>query len=202
MTTVEDALSRPEPVAVRCGRRVAVRALQPRRLWPVVFAGALILAALAVIAAVEVISGLAGDPLHLLPFEHATGSATEAQWTEPPVQGASVLLAVIGLALIGLALLPGRARWTVVRTDDQGLLVGMERSALRDTVAAAARNVNGVRSARVSVGRRGVRVRVRAESWSAASLRADVAAAAEHRLADLGPFRALAVSTKVRRPKR
>ncbi|RNL85493.1 DUF6286 domain-containing protein [Halostreptopolyspora alba] len=201
MTTVEDALSRPEPVAVRCGSRLADHTLRPRRPWPVVLTGALVLA-LAVVVATEVVSGLAGHPLHMLPFERSGGSAHETGWSEPPMLGASVMLAVFGLVLIALALLPAWGRWTVLGTEDPGLLVGMERTALRDTVAAAARNVDGVRGVRVSVGRNGVRVRVRADPQSATSLREDVTVAAERRLAELGPFRALTVVTKVRRPKR
>ncbi len=164
-------------------------------------AGTLILV-LGIIAATEVVSDLAGYPLQILPFKQTSGHPYAGQWIDPPVQDASVLLVLVGLALIALALVPARGRWTVLHTDDPGLLVGMERSALRGTVAGAARNVEGVRSARVVVGRNGVRVRVRAHPRSPATLRTEVRAAVEHRLAELGPFHTLTVATAVRHPRR
>ncbi|WP_046469994.1 DUF6286 domain-containing protein [Allosalinactinospora lopnorensis] len=200
MTTVEDVLGRPEPATVRRAHRVAVRTFRPRRSWPELIIGVPILV-LAGVAAAEVISGLAGHPLRLLPFEGAAGYTGEARWSDPPVQGASVMLAVVGLALIVLALLPGRAPWTAPSTDAPDLVVGLERSALRRALTAAAHDVDGVRSACVSVGRRRVHVRVRTEPWSSASPAEDVTRAVERRLAALGPLRALKVSTRVRQMK-
>jgi hypothetical protein len=200
MTTVDDALGRPDPAVARRARRVAVHTFRPRRSWPALLAAVLVLA-VAAVAAAEVISALVGTPLRLPVTGPAVDYAASTRWSDPTVQAASAVLAVIGLALIGLAVVPGRGRWTVLRTDDPGLVVGLSRPALRRTLAAAAHRVSGVRGARVAVQGRRVRVRVRTDLREPAPLREEVAAAVRERVAELAPLYDLKVSTRVRNAK-
>ncbi|GAA2026351.1 hypothetical protein GCM10009800_09270 [Nocardiopsis rhodophaea] len=199
-TTADTERSAPEPGTAERARRVAVRAFRPHRIWPTVIAAVLLLA-VAGTAAAEVISALAGVPLGI-PF---VGTAAQrvggAPWNAPEAQVASAALALIGLLLIAVALLPGEGRWAALRTDDPDLIVGLSRPALRRTLSAAALGIGGVDSATVAVRRRRIRVRVRTELAETAELREAVTAAVEERLADIAPLRSYGVTTTVRRAK-
>lgn len=197
MTTVEEALSRPEPAADRKARRVAVHTFRPRRSWPAVIAGLVILA-VAVIASAEVISALAGSPLRIIPVGQAADYAGGTRWSDPAVQIASLVLAAIGVLLIIVALVPGQSRWTALRTDDPALVVGLARSALRRTVAESAHQVSGVDSVHVAVRRRRIRLLVHTRLRESQTLSDEVTSAVEERLAQLAPLRDLRISTRVR----
>ncbi|GAB3457104.1 hypothetical protein GCM10027570_39320 [Streptomonospora sediminis] len=200
MTTVEDALGRPDPAAARRARRVAVHTFRPRRSWPALIVGALVLG-IAALAAAEVASALAGAPMRTAVTSTAGEYAAGARWSDPVVQIASAVAALIGLVLIAVAVVPGRGRFTALRTDDPALVVGLSRSALRRTLAAAARNVGGVRKAHVSVGRHRVRVRVHTDLREAPELRGEVAAAVQSRLSRLAPIYGFKVTAHVRYAK-
>ncbi|WP_285759547.1 DUF6286 domain-containing protein [Nocardiopsis ansamitocini] len=200
MTTVEEALSRPDPVVARRADRVAVHTFRPYRSWPAFIAGAVIMG-VAGLAAVEVISALAGSPLSLLPVDRATGYAGSARWADPTVKIASGVLALIGLVLISLALVPGRGHWLALRTEDPAFVVGLSKGALRRALAAAACEVDGVRSAHVTLGRRRVAVRAHTELRRSDELPGLVREAVRRRLGDLAPVRELNVRASVRYAK-
>lgn len=197
MTTVEEALGRPAQSVDRRARRVAVHTFRPRRSWPAVITGLLVLA-VAVVAAAEVIAALAGNPLRLFPVGTATDYAAATTWSEPSVQIASAVLALIGMALIVVALAPGRSRWTALRTDDPALVVGLTRPALRRAVAAAAQEVSGVDNAHVTVRGNRLRVHVRTGMREAGDLPTEVTRSVERRLQELAPLRSMRIVTNVR----
>lgn len=197
MTTVEEALGRPDQGIDRKARRVAVHTFRPRRSWPAVITGLLVLA-LAVVSAAEVIAALSGSPLRLIPVGAATEYATTATWSEPSVQIASAVLAFIGLALIVLALVPGKGRWMALRTDDPALVVGLTRSALRRAVASAAHGVGGVDGVNVSVRGNRMKVHVTTGLRDSEGLPAEVTAAVQRRLEELAPLRNMRIHTYVR----
>ncbi|WP_046471340.1 DUF6286 domain-containing protein [Allosalinactinospora lopnorensis] len=199
MTTVEETEEierRPDSSAERRTRRLAVRAFRPRRSWPAFLAGLVLLAA-AVIIAAEIISTLAGAPLRILPFDRVAQVA-DARWNHPAVQVASGVLVLLGLLLVAVALLPGRGGYLPLRTGDPALVVGLSRSGMRSALAAAAREVDGVEDARVSVGRRRVRVRASTYLRTAEGLRDAVGDAVRERLAELDPLHSLTVRTRIR----
>ncbi|GAB3493777.1 DUF6286 domain-containing protein [Nocardiopsis coralliicola] len=197
MTTVEEAVGRPDAAAARRARRIAVHTFRPRRSWPALIA-AVVLFAVAALAAAEVISGLLGAPLRIPLFNAAAGQVAGARWSDPSVRVASVVLAVIGVVLIGSALLPGRGHWLPLRTGDADLVVGLSRPALRRALGAAARDVAGVRGARVSVRGRRVLVRVDTDLRESAALRDEVDGAVAARLEELAPLRGMRTRTRVR----
>ncbi len=197
MTTVEEVLGSPSQGVDRRAKRVAVHTFRPRRSWPAVIIGFLILV-VAVVAAAEVIAALAGSPLRLIPVGAATDYAGATTWSEPSVQIASGVLAAIGLALIVVALAPGRGRWTALRTDDPALVVGLTRPALRRAVAAAAQDVSGVDSVNVAVRGNKLRVHVRTGMRESNGMPAEVTAAVERRLEELAPLRSMRIATHVR----
>lgn len=197
MSTVEEVLGSPSQGIDRRAKRVAVHTFRPRRSWPAVLTGLVILM-VAVVAAAEVIAALAGNPLRLIPVGAATDYAGATTWSEPSVQIASAVLALIGLALIVVALAPGRGRWTALRTDDPALVVGLTRPALRRAVAAAAQDVSGVDSAHVAVRGNKLRVQVRTGMRDSRGLPGEVTAAVERRLEELAPLRSMRIATHVR----
>ena len=197
MTTVEEVLGRPEQGVDHRAKRIAVHTFRPRRSWPAIIIGLLILV-VSVIAAAEVIAALAGNPLRLIPVGAATDYASTTTWSEPSVQIASAVLALIGLALIVVALTPGRGRWTALRTDDPMLVVGLTRPALRRTVAAAAQEVSGVDNVQVKVRGKKVRVHVRTGMRDTYDLPTEVTKAVERRLEELAPLRSMRIITRVR----
>ncbi|RKS10476.1 hypothetical protein DFP74_6243 [Nocardiopsis sp. Huas11] len=197
MTTVEEVLGRPDQGVERKATRVAVHTFRPRRSWPAVITGLAILL-VAVVAAAEVISALAGSPLGLIPVGRAGEFAATTTWSQPSVQIASAVLALIGLALIVLALAPGRSRWTALRTGDPALVVGLTRPALRRAVSAAAQEVGGVESAHVVVRGHRLRVHVRTGMRTSEGLAEGVTAAVERRLEELAPLRSMRIVTHVR----
>ncbi|MEC3894226.1 DUF6286 domain-containing protein [Nocardiopsis alba] len=197
MTTVEEVLGRPVQEVDRRAKRVAVHTFRPRRSWPAVITGLVILA-VAVIAAAEVIAALAGNPLRLIPVGPATDYATTTTWSEPSVLIASAVLALIGTALIVVALVPGRGRWTALRTDDPAFVVGLTRPALRRAVSAAAQEISGVEHAHVTVRGNRLRIHVRTGMRDARGLPTQVTRSVEHRLAELAPLRSMRITTHVR----
>ncbi|PSK92263.1 hypothetical protein CLV63_11820 [Murinocardiopsis flavida] len=196
MTTVEDAVRRPDPGTSRKARRTAVHTFRPRRSWPAFLVGAVV-AVIAVLAATEVISALVGSPLRVVALDRAADYAGGARWNEPGVRIASAVLAVIGLVLLGLALVPGSGGHLPLRTDDPELVVGLSRPGLRRALAAAARDVDGVRHAHVRVGRRRVTVRATTHLRGAPGMRDAVGAAVQRRLAELDPLRTFTVRARI-----
>ena len=197
MTTVEEVLGRPDQGVDRRAKRIAIHTFRPRRSWPAIIIGFLVLV-VAVIAAAEVIAALAGNPLRLLPVGTATDYVATTTWSEPSVQIASAILALIGLTLIVVALVPGRGRWMALRTDDPALVVGLTRSALRRTVAAAVQDVSGVAGAHVRVRGNKMRIHVSTGMRDTRGLPAEVTRAVERRLAELAPLRSMRIITQVR----
>lgn len=200
MTTMEEALSRPGPSAARRTDRIAVHTFRPYRSWPVLAAGG-VLVAVAGVAAAEVISALVGSPLSPLSVDRATEYAAEARWSAPTVRVASGVLTLIGLLLIALALLPGGNRWLASHPRDPGLVAGLSRGALRRSLATAVREVEGVRGARVALGRHRVRVRVEAAPDGDAEVSSTVHGVVERKITELALAREPRIDVDVRRPR-
>ncbi|MDA2803731.1 DUF6286 domain-containing protein [Nocardiopsis suaedae] len=200
MTTVEQVAGAPGTAVVRRARRTARRAFRPRRSWPAFIAAVLVLAA-AVLAGAAAAAAIAGVPLRVPVVGDALEQAAGMRWRDTAVLVAAGGAALLGLVLLVAALLPGRARWTALRTDDPDLVVGLSRPALRRAVAAAARGVSGVRAAHATVRRRAVRVRVETELRERPALRGDVEEAVGERLDELAPLRRPKVRVRVRAAK-
>lgn len=196
MTAVEEAVRPPDSAEGRRTRRAAVHTFRPHRSWPAIIA-ALVILAVAVLAAVEIISALAGAPLRLVPFDQAADYAAGVRWNEPGVRIASGVVAVVGLLLLALALIPGRGGYLPLRTEDPSLVVGLSLPGLRRALAAAAREVNGVSDAQVTVGGRRVAVRAETTLRRDAEMRDAVRESVERRLAELDPLRRFTVRARV-----
>ncbi|MQA95436.1 MAG: hypothetical protein GEV11_12585 [Streptosporangiales bacterium] len=173
--------------ARRAARR-AVRVFRPRRTGTALVVAAVLLTVSALTAA-EVISWLMGRPLRLVPYERLGELARAYRFDDPVMLGASAVIALAGLWLLLVALVPGRPRMVPLATDDPDLVVGLSRAGLRHALEAAAAAVPGVGESRVRLRRRTVTVYVRGGSSEPGEPAAGVRRAVTARLVELAPVR-------------
>ncbi|MFW5418795.1 alkaline shock response membrane anchor protein AmaP [Nocardiopsis sp. CNT-189] len=183
----------------RRARRAAARAFRPRRALPALLAGGVLLAASGA-AAADLVSALLGTAPLPLP-RGLVQAAAGARWGDLPVRAACAGALLIGLALLGAALLPGRGPWSALRTGDPDLVAAVSRGAVRRSLAAAASRVDGVHRVRVSVRGRRVRVRARVRRHRGAEAEQEVRAAVRSRLEGMDPLRPMRVRTRLRRDR-
>jgi len=112
------------------------------------------------------------------------------------VAGAATLLA--GLVLLALAVLPGRAV-VVPLTDADDFAAGVARRGLRGALRDAAQSVEGVRSARIRLHRKRVRVTIRTGHAHTASLAEAVCTAVDERIGRIGAHPVPKVSARLRK---
>nr|WP_208298719.1 DUF6286 domain-containing protein [Streptomyces liangshanensis] len=108
----------------------------------------------------------------------------------------------LGVWLILLALTPGLRALLPMRREHAHVRAGLDRSAAALVLRDRALEVSGVRSARVRVRRRTARVRALSHFRELDDVRADLDSALGAGLGELGLARPLALSVRVRRPKR
>lgn len=180
--------------------RAAARAFRPQRSVPATIVAA-VLAVVAILAAVEVISRLIDRPASVLPAGRLTEFGQDNQWDDPAVLTVCGALAALGLLLLLIAIWPARSRVVPLSMAAPALAAGITRRALRHDMTAAARGVPGVTGAAASVGGRRLRVRVDTPLREPAGLATEVRDAVSARLAQLAPVRPPRVSVAVRRTK-
>ncbi len=185
----------------------------PRRLYPATLTALVILAACAV-TAVSLIQRLARRA-PLIPFGVLERHLRTLRMDGAVMTYAGVAAAVIGLILLGCALLPGQPRTLPLAAgpgdgtggsgtggDGAGAavpaLAGVSRSGLRAALAATLAEVDGVDSVRVRVRRRRVRARVRTGLLATAEVRDAARDAVQRRLDQAGLARQPAVRVAVR----
>ncbi|MDT0321566.1 DUF6286 domain-containing protein [Streptomyces millisiae] len=110
---------------------------------------------------------------------------------------------LLGVLLVVLAVTPGlRGLLPMRRGDDEFLRAGIERGAAAVVLRDRALEVSGVRSVRVSVGRRRVRAWAQAHFRDLDVVRADLDAVLGEGIRELGLARQPALAVQVRRPAR
>jgi hypothetical protein len=144
----------PEPQSDRsAGRsadRAARRAFRPQRRIPAIVV-ALLLAILGLLVAAETISALIGRPLRWLPYDRMLAWAASTLWSNPLFLIASAIVTLLGLALLVTALVPGRPSMVPVRSGDPDVIIGLRPKSVTRALEHAAEDVDGVRSARVTM---------------------------------------------------
>lgn len=113
------------------------RALRPART-PAGVAVAVVLSLFAWAGLAEIVAAMAGlavRPSALVPWADRVLSVT---FGDPVVPATAMAMAVCGAGLVALAVVPGRPRLVPLESDDPLLAVGLTRSGLRRTLAAAA----------------------------------------------------------------
>ncbi|GAA2602712.1 MULTISPECIES: DUF6286 domain-containing protein [Streptomyces] len=129
------------------------------------------------------------------------------QLAERPVDDTWVLVgagvaAALGLWLLLLALTPGLRRVLPMRRTHPDVRAGLHRDAAATALRDRAMEVSGVRSARVRMRRRKVRVRARSHFRDMDDVRADLDGVLDDAVRGLGLARPPAVSLRVARPGR
>ncbi|MEV4171119.1 DUF6286 domain-containing protein [Nonomuraea sp. NPDC049709] len=139
-----------EPPRSRAADRAAMRAFRPQRRTPAIIVAAL-LALLGLLVAAETISALAGRPLRWIPYDALLSWASSTLWSDPLALLGSLVVTLVGLALLLTALVPGRPSMVPVRSGDPDLIIGLRPKSVTRALAHAAEEVPGVRSARATM---------------------------------------------------
>ncbi|RMI34800.1 hypothetical protein EBN88_22980 [Streptomyces triticirhizae] len=115
------------------------------------------------------------------------------------VAGAALAMA-LGVCLVVLATTPGLRRLLPMRQDSELMRAGIERAAAAVVLRDRALEVSGVRSVRVAVGRRRIRVAAEAHFRELDVVRTDLEAVLGDGIDELGLARRPALAVHVRRP--
>ncbi|MDT0265193.1 DUF6286 domain-containing protein [Streptomyces sp. DSM 44915] len=119
---------------------------------------------------------------------------------DPWVVAGALLAMLLGVGLVALAVTPGLRQLLPMRRDSELMRAGIERSAAALVLRDRALEVSGVRSVRVVVGRRRIRVAAQAHFRDLDVVRADLDAVLAHGIDELGLARRPALAVHVRRP--
>ncbi|MEO3804375.1 DUF6286 domain-containing protein [Nonomuraea sp. B1E8] len=196
MTTLQQILPGAAATPRLTGLRRANRALRPARTVP----GAVVAIALTAgmgLTTAELVSGLLGAPLGWVPVNEVVELAGRTTW--PKVSTAALVVAVAGVLMVLLAVVPGTSRLVAVETSDPLIVIGITRSGLRRTLAAAAQQVAGVDKARVRLRRRTIEVTVVTDAESTGAMLRQVGTAVGDRLAGVGTLGTGEVVVRLRR---
>ncbi|MER6947069.1 DUF6286 domain-containing protein [Nonomuraea sp. NPDC000554] len=181
----------------RAADRAAVRAFRPQRTIPAVVV-AVLLTLLGLAVAAETISALAGHPLRWIPYDRMLAWATTTPWQSPAFLAIAALVTLVGLALLALAVVPGRPRMVPARTGDADLIIGMRPRSFTRALAHAAEEVPGVHSATARIRGHAVAVTATTSGWDEQHFEAAVRDAVLTRMAALSPVEPYQVQVKLK----
>jgi hypothetical protein len=176
---------------------------RPARVVPAVVV-ALVLLVLALALLLVCVQRVA-DGVWAPGVESTAGSLEAAAWSSRWAWPAAILTALVGLALLLCALLPGGRKAVLLEPlDAHELEEGAEAEAVLSSsglaalASAAASEVDGVGSVRTSASDRDVRIRVTTPLRSDRELVREVTSAVQERLADAGVARTPSIRVRTR----
>ncbi|MEQ4719117.1 DUF6286 domain-containing protein [Nonomuraea sp. B19D2] len=184
----------------RAADRAVVRAFRPYRRVPAIVV-AVLLTLLSFLVAAETISALVGRPLRWVPYDRMLGWASGTLWSNPLFLLASAVVALLGLALLVTALIPGRPSMMPVRSGDPDVIIGLRPKTVSRALAHAAEEVPGVHSARATIRGRTVAVTPATSGWDQERFAQEVRTAVLTRLAGLDPVEPYRVAVNVKERK-
>ncbi|MEV6396285.1 DUF6286 domain-containing protein [Streptomyces sp. NPDC051907] len=125
-----------------------------------------------------------------------------AHWRldEPGVLAAASAAILLGLVLIVVAATPGLRKLLPMRRDSAAVRAGLDRNTAALVLRDRAMEVSGVQSVRVRMSRSKVSVSAQSHFRELDDVRADLDAAMEHGIGELGLARQLALTVRVARP--
>ncbi|MEV6985348.1 DUF6286 domain-containing protein [Sphaerisporangium sp. NPDC051017] len=176
-------------------RRAAARAFRPRRTVPATVT-ALLLALAALVTLIGAVAAATGANMRTVPWTSFAdfGAGPVDDPAHLAVAGAAV---VVGLFLLGLALVPGRTRVVPLASDDPSTVTGITERGLRRHLATVATAVDGVSRARVKLRRRVVHVRAVTPLRDPGDLPGEITEAVGGRLDALRPLKPMRVHVDV-----
>ncbi|WP_283137214.1 DUF6286 domain-containing protein [Rhizohabitans arisaemae] len=174
-----------------------IRTFRPKRMIPAVLT-ALALIAVGTLVAVNVISTMLGRPTWTPPYHLFAGWAASTPWQAPAALLTGAILALIGLLLIALALVPGRPKLLPLRSTDPDLVVGVKRGVAGHALAVAATRVDGVRSAWVRLPRGRIEVSAHTDLRDPHGIPEQIHASVSRELERLAPAQDLPIKVTVR----
>jgi hypothetical protein len=121
----------------------------------------------------EAVAALLGRGPVLVDWSAAVSQAQQTTWSNPQVPAVSLLLAVVGLALVLGQLWPSRTRRLPVEGTDPATDAAVTRRTLARDIATAVGDVDGVVPRRVNVGRSRIAVQASAPAGGDLSLLAE-----------------------------
>lgn len=178
-------------------RQTVTREFRPRRTVPAVIV-AVLLAAAAVLVAIEILAELFGNPLGLLPVEDLARLGRETQWNDPLTFIVAILACLLGLLLLFLALWPGRVKASALSSGRPGVAVAITSSDLQRLATQAAESVSGVDRASASGGAGKLDVRADSPLHDAGDLGDQVQRAVSEQLDQLALLRPPRIRVNVR----
>ncbi|WP_069166410.1 DUF6286 domain-containing protein [Nocardia altamirensis] len=171
---------------------------RPRRVLPAIVVAVLVLA-LCVAVAVSLIQRLVGAH-EFLAYDTVATDLHGMTWNEVPVLGVGIAAMVLGFALLGLALWPGKPAVLPLAADD-GLIAGVTRGGLRTALRSTARSVDGVGSARIRLRRNAVKVSARTDRTGADGMPEAICDTLTRRVQEISPQPVRHVRAKLHGPK-
>ncbi|WP_131745297.1 DUF6286 domain-containing protein [Frankia sp. Cppng1_Ct_nod] len=158
------------------------------------------IAAVGVIAIVEMVNAALDESYSIIDWPSAVGAMTRNAWSDtgPTVLGA--VLSAVGVVLLLLGLRRGRVSWFVVRPSSAGTATFASRSGISRSLRDAATDVDGVTHATVRVRRRTAKVKVDLRPRTAADAPTQVHHEVSERLASFDLATPPKVKLKTSRP--
>lgn len=165
---------------------------RPRRSVPATLV-ALVLLAVAVLGTIAAIQLLLGQP-PIISVRTLTAPVVGRPWNDPVTITIGAVVAVIGLALLVTALLPGRPTVLPLADDPDGTgsrltEAGVSRPSLHKDLTSTVATADGVSSSRVKVRRRRVTAAVRTPAAATDGIPEQVRSLLGDRLGEINPVR-------------
>lgn len=167
-----------------------------RRLLALVLAAALALAA--VIALVEIVSAALGRPAWIVAGGDWADRLRGYRWDDGAIRLVLSGVLLVGLLLLLAGLHRGRPAELPLTSTEPGVTVTASRRSVERVLAATARSIPGITSAKISSRRRSVRVDAWTRIREAGDLRDRVDAAVQERIDALGMSRPPRLTVRVR----
>lgn len=126
----------------------------------------------------------------------------QTSWNDPGVTITAVMIAVLGVWLLALGLLPAPRRYTQLREAHAEVVTGISRKNLCRALDSAAERVDGVSSARTRLRRRTAMTTLTSPLGNPAGLTQLARAAVTQRLQQLDPLDPLTARVRLRSKRR
>ncbi len=150
-----------------------------------------------VLAAIEIAVAFAGGKPWVLPYDAWYRNARTHDWQNGTARAVFVLLAATGLILLALQVLRRRPS-TVALHSDSAVTYTLRRRNLEQSLTRSVRNVDGVESAAVKIGRHAVRIDARSHRQLPGDVKPSIQTTVEARLRELQLEDPPAVRTNLR----